>query len=184
HHTFHIEVTEAVDTEVFADVFHRHLVRNQLIRIRKIDAVVTSKPVRRTAYAHVHFFGTSFAQGHYARSRGRPPHDRVVHNHDPFSSHHFLDQVQLYSHIEVADELARLQKRSANVVIADESVRIGNIQFLGKTERRIISGVRHRHDDVCIDRKFSCQFASHFHAHLADVNAADHTVRAREIDVF
>jgi hypothetical protein len=32
--------------------------------------------------------------------------------------------------------------------------------------------------------KFSCQFASHFHAHLADVHSADHTVWAREIDVF
>src|SRR6266850_263064 len=127
YHAFHIEVTEAVDTEVFADVSHRHLVRNQLIRIRKIDAVVTSKPVRRTAYAHVHFFGASFAQGHYARSRGRPPYDRVVHNHDPFSGHHFLDQIQLYPHIEIADKLARLQKRSANVVIADKGVGIRNV---------------------------------------------------------
>src|SRR4026207_2104663 len=105
YHAFHIEVTEAVDTEVFADVFHRHLVRNQLFRIGKVDSVVTSKPVWRTAPTHVHFFGASFAQVHYARSRGRPAHDRIVHNHDALSLHHFLDQIQLYSHIEIADEL-------------------------------------------------------------------------------
>src|SRR5438445_954817 len=108
YHAFHIEITEAVDTEVFTDVFHRHLVRNQLFRIGKVDSVVTSKPVWRAAHSHVHFFGASFAQVHYARSRGGPAHDRIVHNHNAFSRHHFFDQIQLNPHIEVADKLARL----------------------------------------------------------------------------
>src|SRR6266576_4040862 len=80
YHAFHIEVTKAVDTEIFADVFHRHLVRNQLFRIGKVNSVVTSKSVWRTAHAHVHFFGAGFAQIHYARSRGSPAHDRIVYN--------------------------------------------------------------------------------------------------------
>src|SRR6266508_492917 len=108
HHAFYIKVTEAIDTEVFADVFHRHLVRNQLFRIGEVDSVVTSKPVWRTAHTHVHFFCASFAQIHYSRSRSRPAHDRVVYNHDPFSGYHFLNQIQLHPHVEIANELAWL----------------------------------------------------------------------------
>ena len=83
---------------------------------------MTSKPVWRTAYTHVHFFCAGFAQVHDARSRGRPAHDRVVDNHDSFPGYHFLDQIQLYPHIEIADELAWLQKCAANVMVADKSM--------------------------------------------------------------
>src|SRR5262249_15644582 len=51
-------------------------------------------------------------------------------------------------------------------------------------EGAIVPRVRYRHDDIGIDRKFSCQFASHFHAHFSNVNAADHAIRPREINVF
>ena len=64
-----------------------------------------------------------FAQVHYARARGRAADDRIIHHDDAFSGHHFLDQIQFYSHIEIANELARLQKRAADVVIADKGVR-------------------------------------------------------------
>src|SRR4029450_2630219 len=114
---FHIEVTQAIDTQVFADVFHRHLVRNQLFWIGKVDSVVTSKPVWRTAHTHVHFLCASFGQVDYARARSGPAQDRVVYNHDPFSSHHFLNQIQLHPHVEIANELAWLPKRSATAVI-------------------------------------------------------------------
>jgi hypothetical protein len=73
------------------------------------------------------FLCASFAQVHYARARGRPAHDRIVHNYDPFPSDHFLNQIQLYPDIEIADELAWLQKRSANVVIANKGVGVGNL---------------------------------------------------------
>jgi len=39
-----------------------------------------------------------------------PADDRIVYNHDAFSGNHFLDQIQLYAHVEIPDELTRLQK--------------------------------------------------------------------------
>src|SRR5215831_12881820 len=47
-HPFHVELTETVHTEIFADVFHRHLVRDQFLWVREIDPVMARKPMRRT----------------------------------------------------------------------------------------------------------------------------------------
>src|SRR6476620_4312404 len=68
-HPLHIKVTETVHTKIFADVFHRHLVRDQFFRVRKIDAVMAGEPVWRTTHAHVHFFRPGLAQVHHARAR-------------------------------------------------------------------------------------------------------------------
>src|SRR5205823_7546375 len=139
HHTFYVEVTQTINTEIFADVIHRHLIGDQLFRVWKIDAVMTGEPMWRTAHAHVHFFGAGLAQVHHARPRCRAAHDRVVYNHHAFSSNDFLYQIQLYAHVEIADQLTRLQKCAPDVVIADESVSVRNFQFLSKTESRVIS---------------------------------------------
>ena len=57
-------------------------------------------------------------------------------------------------------------------------------EFLGKTERGVIAGVGHRHDDVGFDRELARQLAAHLGAHPGDVDVADDAVRPREIDVF
>ena len=132
HHSFDIEITEAVDAEIFADFLHRHLVRDQLFRIGKIDAVMAGEPVRRTAHAHVHFLRAGFAQIDDAGARGRSAHDRIVDHHDAFSFHHFLDQIQFHPHVEIANQLARLEERAADVVIADKGVLVGNFSSCAK----------------------------------------------------
>src|SRR4029077_13596111 len=42
-HPFHIKVTETVHPEIFADVFHRHLVRDQFFRVGKTNALGAGK---------------------------------------------------------------------------------------------------------------------------------------------
>src|SRR5260370_17170290 len=54
-HSFNVEITKTVDAEVFPDFFHRHLVRDQFLGIRKINAVVTSEAVRRAPHPHLPF---------------------------------------------------------------------------------------------------------------------------------
>src|SRR5438034_2205295 len=121
-HSLHVEIAETVHTKIFADIFHRHLVRDQFFRVWEIDPIVTGKPVGRTTDAHVHFFCTGLAQVHHARPRGGAAHDRVVHNDHAFSGNHFLDQIQFHPHVEIANELARLQKCAADVVVSNERV--------------------------------------------------------------
>src|SRR5260370_25829607 len=54
-HSFDVEITKTIDAEIFPDFFHRHLVCDQLLRIRKIDSVMTGEAVRRAAPPHAHF---------------------------------------------------------------------------------------------------------------------------------
>src|SRR6266542_2413888 len=95
--------------------------------VRKIDAVATSKAIWRTAHAHVHFPSYGLAKVHHTRARGGAAHDGVVQNYDAFSGNHFLDQIQLHSHVEIANQLTRLQKCAPNVMVADEGVAVRNI---------------------------------------------------------
>src|SRR5262249_28384000 len=74
-HPFDIEVTKTVNPEIFADVFHRHLVCDQFFWIRKIDAIVACKPMWWTAHTHVHFGRASLAQVYHTGARGRAAHD-------------------------------------------------------------------------------------------------------------
>src|SRR6476619_4997539 len=36
-HSLHVEITETINTEILADVFHRHLVRDQFFRVWKVN---------------------------------------------------------------------------------------------------------------------------------------------------
>ena len=69
-------------------------------------------------------------------------------------------------------------------MIADERVLVRNSQFLGETERRVIPRVRHRHHDVCFNRKLARQLATHFGPNFANGDAADLAVRPREVNVL
>ena len=69
-------------------------------------------------------------------------------------------------------------------MIANKRVGVRDLEFLSETKSSIISRVRHRHNDVCFNRKFSRQFASHLHAHFSDVHASDHAVGTCEVHVF
>src|SRR4030095_6964982 len=107
-HAFDVEIAKAIDIEILADFFHRHLVSDQLFRIGKIDPVVTGETMRRTTHPQVHLLRARFSQVDDARSRGGPTHNRIVHHYDSFPFYHFLDQVQFHSHIQIANALTRL----------------------------------------------------------------------------
>src|SRR5205823_2300608 len=47
-HSFDVEIAETIDIEILADFFHRHLVSDKFLRIRKVDPVMTGETMRRT----------------------------------------------------------------------------------------------------------------------------------------
>src|SRR5438045_4947167 len=75
HHSFDVEITETIDAEIIPDFFHRHLVRDQLLRFWKIDAVREGEAVRRTAHPHVHFFRAGFSQVYDSGARSCSAHN-------------------------------------------------------------------------------------------------------------
>ncbi len=54
-------------------------------------------------------------------ARGRPAHDRIVHEHDALALHDLAHRVQLHLDAEVADGLLGLDEGPADVVVADEA---------------------------------------------------------------
>ena len=161
-HRVGIEIADAVGIEIFADLIHRALVREQVLRIGKIDAVMAGEPVRGTTDPHVDFRRARLAHVHHARPRGRAAHDRIVHDDHALPGDRFLDQIQLHPHVEIADELGGLKKRAADVMIAHEGVAVRNPELLREPERGVISRIRHGHHEVSFDGMQPRQFAPHF----------------------
>ena len=100
---------------------------------------MTSEPMRRTADAHVHFFRAGLAQIDHARPCGSSADNRIVHDDDALSSNGFPNQIQFHPHIEIANQLTRLQKSAADVMVSHKGVLVRDVQFVGKAECGIVS---------------------------------------------
>ena len=88
------------------------------------------------------FLRAGFLERVDARLARRAAHDGVVHDDDALVLHQLRNKVQLHAHVEVADELRRLEKTAPDVVIADERHLVGNVRLLGIAERGIHAAVR------------------------------------------
>src|SRR5207249_3630389 len=119
--------------------------RHQLVAIRKIDSIDTRVFVWRTTDPDVDFFGARFFEVVHARLAGGAPDDGIIHDDDPFAANQFGNEVQLYSHVEVTNELGGLEKASAHIVIADECHLIRNVGLQRIAQRGAIAAVGHRH---------------------------------------
>ncbi|MNC34730.1 hypothetical protein D3C75_831820 [compost metagenome] len=67
---------------------------------------------------------------------------------------------------------------------ADDAHFVGDAAFLGIAQGCRHARVRHRHDDVGVDREFARQTAAHFLADVIDRTAVHHAVRAGEVDIL
>src|SRR5262249_39635296 len=103
---------------------------------------------------------------------------------DSFPLHRFLDQIEFHAHVEVANQLTRLQKGAPDVVIAHERVLVGNVQLMREPKRRVIPGVGHWDHNVSVDWKLSGQLAPHFRPDLGHIDSANDAVRPGEIDIL
>src|SRR5437867_2393419 len=88
HHALDIEITEAVDAEIFPDLFHRHLIGDEFLRIGKINPVMAGEAMWRATHAHVNLLRSCLAQIDDTRSRSRAADDGIVYHHDPLSGDH------------------------------------------------------------------------------------------------
>ena len=93
--------------------------------------------------------------------------------------------IELELHAEVADGLRGLDERAADVVIADQSLAVGQAGFGGITERGGVAGIGHGHDDI--GRRPGLRGRAGMPMHLARIlhgAAEDDGIRTREIDVL
>ena len=141
YHSFKIEIAKTVDAEILADLFHRKLIRDQFLWIRKIDAVMAGEAMRRAAHAHVYLLGAGFSQIDDAGARGRAADDGIIHHDNAFPFHRFFDQIKFYAHIEIANELTRLEKRASTGNLRASSRPISVRTFATFTPPIMLSGL-------------------------------------------
>src|SRR4029077_17834090 len=98
----------------------------QLVALGRIDAVVVRMCNRWGSDAEVYFLGTGIAHHLHNLPRGRPAHDRVVYEHDPFAFDDRAIGGMFQANPLIADRLRWLNEGPANVVVADNAELVGN----------------------------------------------------------
>ena len=88
--------------------------------VGRIDAVEARADGRRRADAHVHLAGAGVAHHLHDLATRRAAHDGIVDDDDPLAGEHLGLRVELHLHAEVADGVARLDERAADVVVANQ----------------------------------------------------------------
>ena len=175
---------QRVGVQVFADFVHGVVRGHQLAAVGKINAVNARIHVRRTTHGDVDFARAGFLQSFHTRLARRPAHDGIVNDDNAFALHERLDEIQFHAHIEIADELRRLEKTASDVMVADERHLVRNAGFLGVTHRGTNAAVGHRNDEVGFDVVLARELATHFLPHVVNAVSVDDAVGTREINVF
>ena len=175
---------QRIGVEIFADFVQGMVRGHQFAAVGKINAINARVHVRRATDQHVDFLRAGFLEIVDARLAGRAAHDGIVHDDDALALHEFGDEVELHAHVEIADELRRLQKAAPDIVVAHEGHLVGNAGFQRIAERGAVAAVGHGDDQVGLDGMFARELAAHFHADFIDVAVGDGAVGPREIDVF
>ena len=98
--------------------------------------------------------------------------------------HHRAVGIMLQPHAEFAHRLLRLDEGAPDIMVADDAELEGNAGGLRIADRRGHARIRHRHDDVGIDRGFAGELGAHFLAHFVDRTSLNDGIGPREIDEF
>ena len=84
----------------------------------------------------------------------------------------------------MADLIGRLDKRPADVMVADDPELEGQSRFLRITDRRRHAGIGDRDDDVRVDMAFAGEFSADPFARLVDAGPFDDAVGPGEVDML
>ena len=140
--------------------------------------------MRRATHENVDCRGSGFFQLGDARLASRAANDGIIDHDHTLALHQFGNQVQLHAHVEVPDQLRRLEEASANVVVPDECHFKGQAGFKRVTESGAIAAVRHGYNQVCRAREFAGKLAPHLDARLVNVPVGDRAVWPGEVDIL
>src|SRR5680860_223327 len=125
------DVAEAVRADARRDLVDAETGGDQLRPAGEVDAVETGPAHRRGGDPHVDLGGTCLAQHPDLGTLGVPANDRVVDDHQLLAPDNVLESVQLEPDPELAQRLAGLDERAADVRVLDETHPVGDTTGLG-----------------------------------------------------
>ena len=118
-------------------------------------------------------FGNAFVRNHYVGRTFLQP-SQLIRDFG----------VQRDAHTEITDELARLQKCAADVVIADEGVAERDAAFLGEAHGGPVAAVGHGNDKIGLDGILARKSAPEINTGLGNVLVGQVAVGPREVHKF
>ena len=130
------------------------------------------------------FGGAGAAQhGHNAR-RGSPAHDAVVNQGDALPAQNLGQRVELQVDAKLALRLVRLNERTPDVAVLDQTLAVGQPGGARKPDRGRRRRVRHRHDEVGRDGILTRQLFAHALSRGVHQLAVHEAVGPSEVDVL
>src|SRR6266403_495732 len=174
-------VAQRVGPDIFANFLWRVRRCDQLFSRWRIDAVIARRNRRRATDAHVNFSRARFPYHTHDFAASGAAHKGIVHQHYALAFDEAAHRIELQLHAKIADGLRRLDKRPANIMIADQAHTERNAGLQRETHCRGHSGVGHRHDNVRPYRMLFRQRAAQRFAAGGDRAAEDDAVWPREI---
>src|SRR5581483_8317676 len=168
----------------FLNLFNGFVRSNKFFLGRRIYPVETRRNRWRTGDAHMHLFRPGLTDHTDDFLAGRPPHNRVVDQHHPFTFKQTSHRIQLELHAKIAHRLTWLNEGSSHIVIANESEAQRNPAFGGISHRSGNTGIRYGHHYVSLHRRLLRELPPKVFAALLHWTSKDTAVGARKIDVL
>ena len=178
------EVGQRVGLDVVADLFEVFVGGDEVLFARGIDAIEAGGDGWRAGDAQVDF---SRAGGpHHANDFAAcsPANDGVIDEDDAFAFQQGARGIELHPDAKVADSLRRLDERPAHIVVADEAEVERNPGFSRITQRGSHARVRHRHHEICRNRRLAGELAPHLFPRGLHPSPEHLGVRPRKVDVL
>ena len=116
------EEGEAVGADELPHLFQRAMGGEQLVLVRRVDAVEIGMGDGRARNAHMHFACAGLAHHLHDLYRGRAAHHAVVDQHDALALDLKFVGAVLELDAELPDALLGLDEGAAHIMIADDAV--------------------------------------------------------------
>ena len=163
---------------------HRQAARDELGPGREVDPVEAGPGHRGAGDPHVHFGGARLAQHPDDRALRVAAHDRIIHHNDPLAGDDIPQRVQLEADAALPDRLARLDEGPADVGVLDQPLAVGDAAGLRVADGGRGAGLRHRDDQVGLDRVLGSQHPADLHPGGLHAAPGDGGVRPGQVDVL
>ena len=145
---------------------------------------MTGKTVGGTTDPKVNPVDPKFPKSLDAGSNRGATNDGVFNDNDVLTLEEFLDGVELNANAKIPHALGWLNKCPPHIMVTDHSHFKWYAGYFGISQGRISSGIRKRHDQVCLDRSLMRQLTAMGLSGEIDVLAENGAVRSGEIDKF
>src|SRR4051812_5208723 len=178
------QIRERVAAQLLGDLLDGAPVGDHLLARRHVDAVVARVLDRRRRDPHVDLLRAGVAEHLDDLARRVAADDRVVDDDQALARHHLGQRVELQPQAVLAQLLAGLDERARDVAVLHEAVVLGQAGRPCHAARGGVARVRHRDDQVGVDRRLVPQPLAHAPARDLQYVAAHPRVRAREVDVL